>query len=330
MTTTARKATKKKVAKSKDTTSLQANKDKVTAEIQFNRTFKKANFKFFSYEFSVKDLPLIEHICSKEVNSNNRAKSDDNVWRLYRSLLADKWYPEASIIAISKKGELINGQHTFDALNQFLSTSKVPKNKKVLIHFFLGVNPEAMPYWDTAKKRSPHQNLTIKHNGHHIGLNKIQKEIVLTEGKNVIHGSPFARSGQVNFFEYENVIKKHSSMLDRVFGDRVFCSDFPYKAIGYALFCVAKEDEELANTILDEICDFRNQGNRAITRYYPIHKQIPEEHELIEKFREAKMCKMNNMTSKTGRDCYRAEEFYPEATEWLVANYDIDSNIFPK
>lgn len=328
MTTTARKVTKKKVAKSKGITSLQANKDKVTAEIKFNRTFKKANFKFFSYEFSVKDLPLIEHICSQEVNSNNRVKSDDNTRRLYRSFLANEWYPEASIIAVSKQGELINGQHTFDAMNQFFNTSKATKNKKVLVHFFLGVNPKAMPYWDTAKKRSPHQNLTIKHNGYDIGLNRIQKEIVLTEGKNIIHGSPFVRFGQVNFFEYENVIKKHSSMLDRVFGNRVFCVDFPYKAIGYALFCVAKEDEELADTIITEICDYHNHSKQKFK--LSDYKDALEEHPIIEEFRRQKMLKMKPMTSKTSRDCYRAEEFYPKATKWLSANYDIDSKIFPK
>ena len=330
MTTTARRVTKKKVAKSKGITSLQANKDKITAEIRFKKDFVRKGFRTKEYSFIEKDLPLIDHMSSGEVNSNNRSKSHDNVKRLYRCLEANQWHEGASVVCISNEGVMLNGQHTFDAISQWFRTSKKAKGKKVPVVFLLGMDPNSMPYIDTAKKRSPHQNLRIKQGEEDIKLNRAQEYIVLTEGKNSVHGSPFSKGKAINFFEYDNVIKKHSSMLSRVFGDRVFCSDFPHIGISYALFCVAKEDEELANTILDEICDIHNESNRELSKWYPYKKQILVEHELIEKFREEKHLKMSGMTSKTGRDCYRAEEFYPLAVNWLVEKYDLDRNIFPK
>lgn len=310
------------------TASLQANKNKITAEIQFNKTFKRKKFRYFSYNFSVKDLPLLDHMRSDQVNdpSRNRSKADDNTKRLFRCLKAGEWYYECEDVKFNPQGELLNGQHTLDAVSQYLLDAKTPKGTKVTIGFKLGMRSEAMPYLDTQKKRSPHQNLRIKQGGIDIRLNRAQEYIVLTEGKNVVHGSPFAKRGMVNFFEYNNVIKKHSSMLNEVFGNRVFCSDFPHIAISYALFSLGKEDQELAKTIMNEICNFRNQGDSEKSDY----KNALKEHPIIEEFRRRKFIKMNNMSSKTGRDCYRSEEFYPEAVNWLVDNYDIDRNIFPK
>jgi hypothetical protein len=330
MTTIAQLQTKTR--KSKKTTSLQVNQNKVTAEKQFNKIFKQKEFKYFTYDFGVKDLPLLDHMRSDQVNdpSRNRGKADDNIKRLFRCLQAGQWFFESIDILINERGELLNGQHTLDAISQYLLDAKTPRDAVVKVGFKLGVDSRAMPYLDTQKKRSPHQNLRIKQGGVDIKLNRAQEYIVLTEGKNLVHGSPFAKGKIVNFFEYDSVIKKHSSMLNRVFGNRVFCSDFPHIGISYPLFCVAKEDEELANTILDEICDIHNESNREVSKWYPYEKQIPVEHELIEKFRQEKHLKMSGMTSKTGRDCYRAEEFYPLAVNWLVEKYDLDRNIFPK
>lgn len=319
------------ITKSKTKTinsSIQSDRDKIKAKIQFRKEFVKQVFEPKMYSFSEKDLPLIEYLSSEEVNSNNRGKTDDNIRRLYRCLEADQWYPTANVLEISREGVLLNGQHTFDAMNQWFRTSKKAKGKKVSVVFFIGVDPNSMPYIDTAKKRSPHQNLKIKHKGTRISLNSIQKEIVITEGKRTIHGSPFAKSGHVNFFEYENVIKKHSSMLTKIFSDRTFCSGFPKKAIGYALFCLAKEDEELAESIMDEICKVHNTKGRKKSRF----GNFPEEHTLVELFREEKLLKMSVLNDNgvcNHRDGYRQEEFYPLLVDKIVETYEVEQSIFP-
>lgn len=308
--------------------SIQSDRDNIKAKIQFKKEFVKQNFEPKMYSFTEKDLPLIEYLSSEEVNSNNRGKTDDNIRRLYRCLEADQWYATANVLEISREGVLLNGQHTFDAMNQWFRTSKKSKGKKVPVVFFIGVDPNSMPYIDTAKRRSPHQNLKIKHNGTRISLSPIQKEIVLTEGRYAIHGSPFAKSGHVNFFEYDNVIKKHSSMLDKIFGDRAFCSGFPKKAIGYALFCLAKENEELAESIMDEICKVHNTTGRKKSRFC----KLPEEHSLVELFREEKLLKMSLLNDNgvcNHRDGYRQEEFYPLLVNKIVETYKVKKSIFP-
>lgn len=301
---------------------------KMQAQSKFEALFVKDDFDYFTYNFKAKDLPLLDYMRSSEVNNpeKNRAKNDDNVKRLYRCLKAGEWYFESIDILINKKGELLNGQHTLEAINQYLLDADTPRNTSVKVGFKVAVSSEAMPYLDTQRKRTPEQNLRIKQGGVNYQLNKAQHEIVIREGKRLVHGSAFRSKGAVNFFEYDKVIKKHSKMLKNVFGNRSFCQDFPHVAISFPLFTLAKQDEELANSILDEICNFRNQGKCERSDY----KDAPKEHEIIEEFRRLKFIKMNNMTSKTGRDCYRSEEFYPVFVDWLVKNYGIDQSIFTK
>ena len=308
--------------------SIQSDRDKIKAKIQFQKEFVKQDLQVKRYTFTEKDLPLIEYFSSEEVNSNNRGKTDDNTRRLYRCLDASKWHAEACLIMISREGVLMNGQHTFEAFNQWFRTSKKSKCKKISAIFLLGVHSDAMPYIDTAKKRSPHQNLRIKQGGVNVKLNRIQEFIVLTEGKRVIHGSPFARSGQVNFFEYEDVIKKHSSMLTSIFSDRSFCSDFPLKAIGYALFCLAKEDQELAESIMDDICKKNDRKDGVMSKYSPSKSK---QHELVELFREEKALRETQAYQKLKnvRDGYRQEDFYPLVVDYLVKKHKINSKVFP-
>lgn len=301
---------------------------RIQAQSKFEALFVKDAFDYFTYDFKAEDLPLLDYMRSSDVNNpeKNRAKNDDNVKRLYRCLKAGEWYFESIDILINKNGELLNGQHTLEAINQFLLDASTPRKTSVKVGFKVAVNSKAMPYLDTQRKRTPEQNLRIKQGGVNYQLNKAQHEIVIREGKRLVHGSAFGSMGVVNFFEYDSVIKKHSKMLNNVFGNRSFCQDFPHVAISFPLFTLAKEDEELANTILDEICNFRNQGDSERSDY----KDAPKEHEVIEEFRRLKFIKMNNMTSKTSRDCYRSEEFYPVFVDWLVENYDVNPSIFTK
>lgn len=322
---------KKKLIKKKVKPSARAKnaQNDLEAQAKFTKLFKKEDFGHFVYEFTSKDLPLINHMRSEEVNdpSNNRERTSDNVRRLYRCLVAGEWHFESIDIMIDSSGVLLNGQHTLEAVYQYLNSSDTPKDTKVKMGFKVGVSSDAMPYLDTQKKRSPQQNLRIKSGDLDIRLNRTQERIVMTEGRRVIHGQPFRSTGSINFFEYANVIKKHSSMLDRIFGNRIFCQDFPHNAIGYGVFCLAKEDEELAYEIMNDISDFHNDADREDSEWC----DKPQEHELVELFRKEKMKRKNSSYNslKNVRDGYRQEDFYPVVIDWICENYDVDRKVFP-
>ena len=312
-------------SKAKMATKL-SESEKIVTQDYFDEKFVKNDYEYLSVTFTSEDLPLIEYMKSSEVNSNNRQKVADNVYRLFRCLKAGVWYQENLDIHVAKEGYLMNGQHTLEAIAQFFLDANTPSDTEVPIGFKLGCNEDAMPYLDTQKKRSPEQNLVIEN----VLLNPIQKAIVLIEGKRVIHGKPFGKSGQVNHFEYVDVIEENKSILEDVFKDRVLPNDFPRRAIGYALFLLAKENKGLAEDIMNEISDFCKDENRgeSMSAFKKDGSAFPKEHELIELFRHEKNKKMKSLKSKTDRDCYRQEEFFPVAVDWLVLNHNIDRKVF--
>ena len=290
------------------------------ALLQFDQEFKKENFEHKVVTFTSDDLPLIDYMRSEKVNNNNRSKDADNVNRLFRCLKGGAWHFESDDIKVCSDGFLLNGQHTLEAISQYFNDATTPKDAEVLLGFKLGVSKGAMPYFDTQKKRSPEQNLNIKN----VALNPIQKQIVLAEGKKVILGNPFPKKGQINYFEYENVIEANQEILDEVFDAVSLSKDFPHMAIGYALFLLAKEDKELAQELMDEIKAKHSESLKDETPRSRYNVKLGQEHSLVELFREEKHLKMSHMTSKTSRDCYRQEEFFPIAVDWLVENYKID------
>lgn len=304
-------------------TSKITESEKIEAQEFFEKNFIRDDYEYFITTLTKEDLPLIQHMKSSEVNSKNREKTSDNVKRLYRCLEAGEWYHESLDIFISTEGRLMNGQHTLEAINQYLLNANTPSDAEVQLGFKVGCDEDAMPYLDTQKRRSPEQNLKIKD----VALNPTQKAVVLAEGKRLILGRPFGASGQVNYFEYMNVIENNKSILEDVFEDRVLSRDFPHKAIGYALFLLAKEDQQLAKEIMDEISDFHSDEDRGDSFADP--SQL-EEHRIVEVYRREKKKKMDavNETSKTTRDCYRQEEFFPEAVSYLMENYNIDQEVF--
>jgi hypothetical protein len=118
------------------------------------------------------------------------------------------------------------------------------------------------------------------------------------------------------------VIDENRELLNKVFSDRVLSQDFPHKAIGYALFCLAKEDEALALEIMDEICEFHNDPDNGVSL-----TGKPLEHPIVELFRANKATFMSSKLN--ARNGYRTEAFYPDAVQYLCDNYDIDAKIFP-
>ncbi len=313
-----------------------AESEKIEAQKDFNTHFVTEYHDSFRLPITKEYLPLIDYMRSSKVNHNNRAKNPDNIERIRRCLVAGEWYPDAVYIKISKEGFLMNGQHTLDAIFQFLTDAKTPDDVEFELGFFVGCNEDAMPYLDTQKRRSPEQNLKIEKTL----LNRTQRDIVIIEGKRSVHkGKPFSRSGQVNFFEYRKVIEENKSILEDVFKDRVLSNDFPHRAIGYALFLLAKENKELAQSIMEEITEFYNKKEKGESSFAStkvmdkeigekVIKFLPKEHEFVELFREEKHKKMTKMASKTDRDCYRQEEFFPVACDWLVSNHNIDRKVF--
>jgi hypothetical protein len=303
-------------------------KQQVNAENKFKKKFVKSKFEYFTYHFSKKDLSLIHFMRSNEVNDpkNNRDKTPDNIARLVRTLKAGKWYFETDDIKISDQGKLMNGQHTLDAINQFLNDAETDDNVTIEVGFKVGCRPEAMPYLDTQKRRSAHQTLKINNNGSDNPLNRTQLAIVLTEAKRVVHGIAFPPSGAyfVNPFEYEEVIAENQKLLNKVFADRVLSQDFPHKAIGYAIFNVAKHDEELAVQIMDEITEFHNDPDNGLS-----DTGKPLEHPIVELFRAKRAMFLSN-SKGNARNGYRSESFYPHAIDYLCDNYDVDAKIFPQ
>ena len=171
--------------------------------LQFDAEFKRENFEHKVVALTADDLPLINYMRSEKINNNNRSKDVDNVKRLFRCLKGEAWHYETDDIKICSNGYLLNGQHTLEAISQYFNDASTSEGTEVLLGFKLGVSTGAMPYFDTQKKRSPEQNLKIKG----VALNPIQKQIVLAEGRYSILGNPFPQRGQINYFEYENVIK---------------------------------------------------------------------------------------------------------------------------
>ena len=315
------KNSRKKIAKK-----IAINDDSLMliTSLQFNEEFKRENFEHKVITFTADDLPLIDYMRSEKINNNNRSKDADNVKRLFRCLKGGAWHFESDDIKICPNGYLLNGQHTLEAMSQYFNDASTPKDAEVLLGFKLGVSQGAMPYFDTQKKRSPEQNLRIKN----VALNPMQKQIVLAEGRNVILGNPFPKKGQINYFEYEDVIEANQGILDRVFDAVSLSTDFPYKSIGYALFLLAKKDEELAQELMDEIKSQHSEALKANAPKSRYKVKVGKEHDLVELYREEKHLKMSHMTSKTSRDCYRQEEFFPLAVDWLVENHNIDRKVF--
>lgn len=307
--------------------------NELQGQVDFENQFIKKDFECKIFEFTKKHLPLINHMRSEKVNdpTNNRDKTKDNVLRLFRCMKAGHWKPQANVLHIDPQGLLLNGQHTLDAAALYFNDATTLKDAKLSIVFFLGSDRDCMPYLDTQKKRLPHQSLRIKEGDLQISLNRTQEAIVLAEGRNTILGSPFAPKGQINFFENENVVKKHSSMLSSIFGSRVLCQDFPHKSVGYALFALAKVDEELASEIMDDICNHHSEALKAKSAPLSKWKNSVKEHDLIEQFREEKF-RITNLAVSGGmnkRDGFRQEDFYPIAVNWIVTNYKVDGKVFP-
>lgn len=311
---------------------LQNSRDKIVQKLdnfivialQFEQEFKRENFEHKVVTLTADDLPLIDYMRSEKINNNNRSKDTDNVKRLFRCLKGGAWHYESDDIKICPDGYLLNGQHTLEAISQYFNDATTEEGAEVLLGFKLGVSVGAMPYFDTQKKRSPEQNLKIKG----VALNPIQKQIVLAEGRYSILGNPFPQRGQINYFEYEDVIKVNQGVLDRVFDAVSLSTDFPYKAIGYALFLLAKNNEELAQEIMDDIKAQHSEALKDGSTKSRYKVNLGQEHSLVELFREEKHLKMSHMTSKTSRDCYRQEEFFPIAVNWLLENYKIDRKVF--
>ena len=78
---------------------------------------------------------------------------------------------------------------------------------------------------------------------------------------------------------------------------------------------------------MDEICEFHSAEDRDDSLADP--SQL-EEHRIVEEYRREKKKKMEAVekTSKTKRDCYRQEEFFPEAVSHLMKHYNIDQEVF--
>jgi hypothetical protein len=303
---------------------LDVSSEELITSLHYEQEFKREIFEHKVVALSNDDLPLIDHMRSEKINNNNREKNSDNVKRLLRCLKAGEWHFESIDIMVCSDGYLMNGQHTLEAISQYFNDATTPKDAEILLGFKLGVNQKAMPYLDTQKKRSPEQNLKIKD----VAVNRTQKEIILAEGRKVILGQPFGKRGQINYFEYENVIKKNQGILNRVFDNISLSMDFPHKAIGYALFSLAKKDEELAKEIMDDICAEHSESLKdkaVISRY---NTKYCKEHDLVELFREERHRKMAGLSSKTDKDCYRSEEFYPLVVDWLVEKHNVDRKVF--
>ena len=290
---------------------------------RFKRGFIRDSFQYKQVTFGQEDLNFLYILKSAEVNpaEGNRAKSNDNTFRLLRCMQQGEWFPEVLDIHIDTSGKLKNGQHTIDALYQHLSHAECPDYATITLGFKLGVNPDSMPYLDSCRPRSIHQNLTINHNGNDIGVNKHMKDVIKLATKEKIHQSdPMGYGGTskaVNFFEMKEVVNEHEGILHALFTG----SKFPRRdwngGIRYMLFKLALVNLDLATQLSQDIRDVHedNWSEDDDSRPESEYCDHVQEHDLIEH------CRSKKYSDKFQARNYLTFNFYEDSVEWVLETY---------
>ena len=139
--------------------------DQVKAMKRFKKEFVKPSLTYIVKKFKKSDLNLLNLMVGNDVNSNNRKKSNDNIYNLYRCMKNGHWYEESNDVMVSTDGILLNGQHTITAGVQFLKDADTPDDVVLNLSFKLGCRAESIGYADCGRMRDPLDSITLILNG---------------------------------------------------------------------------------------------------------------------------------------------------------------------
>ena len=296
--------------------------DQVKAMKRFKKEFVKPSLTYIVKKFKKTDLNLLNLMVGNDVNSNNRKKTNDNIYNLYRCMKNGHWYEESNDVMVSADGILLNGQHTITAGVQFLKDADTPDDVVLNLSFKLGCRAESIGYADCGRTRDPLDSITLILNGKDKGINKFQRDVIKFQTKTHVHGHPFKRQQKNSAFEYEATAHKYSDLLNNLFGEIGFPRKTWFGGIRYALFRLGLKDEELATQIVNEVRDEHNDGSDDIKSIHCPNEK--SEHDLIEFVRSVRY------SAKHESEEWRPWDYYNQTIAWLEANYpnDIDFSIF--
>ena len=297
---------------------LTDSQDKIKAIKRFKKEFVKDKLTYVVKNFKKTDLILLKQMIGNDINSNNRKKSNDNIYNLYRCMKNGHWYEEANDIMVSSQGILLNGQHTITASINYLKDADTANDAILPLSFKLGCRAEAIGYADCGRMRDPLDSITLILNGKNKRINKFQRDVIKFQTKTDVHEHPFRRMQKNSAFEYEQTAHKYSELLDELFGEIGFPRTTWTGGVRYALFRLGLEDKDLARQIVDDIRDEHNDGsddNKSI--HLPNERA---EHDLIEFIRSVRH------SAKHENEEWRPWDYYNQVVIWLEDNYEGDIN----
>lgn len=298
---------------------------------RFEKDFVKKSFQYKQFTFGKDDLEFLRLLASETINppQKNRDKSNDNIHRLVRCMVKGEWFPEVLDIHIDPNGRMKNGQHSIDALIQYLEQHDCPDDAQITLGFKLGSNPKAMAYMDSCRPRSPMQTLAIEIDGNTTLVNKNMKDVIKFATKEKIHDFFPLRYGStskmVNFFEMQEVIDEYSELLVDLFGELGFPRQDWSGGIRYALFKLAQDHRELAVELSKDIRDVHaenwSESEPELSDYVDLNK----EHDVLE------YCRSKKYSKKFLAKRYIAPDYYDATAEWIVEHYpEVDAKTFAK
>jgi len=298
---------------------------------RFDEDFIKNSFEYKLFTFGKDDLEFLRLLSSEVVNppQKNRDKSNDNIDRLVRCMVKGEWFPEVLDIHIDPSGKMKNGQHSIDAVIQYLEKHDCPDDAKVTLGFKLGSNPKAMAYMDSCRPRSPMQTLAIEIDGNATLINKNMKDVIKFATKEKIHDFFPLRYGStskmVNFFEIQETIDEYSELLVDLFGELGFPRQDWSGGIRYALFKLAQDHRELAVELSKEIRDVHAENWAESEPEMSDYVDLIKEHNILEHCRSIKYSK------KYLAKRYVAPDYYDATVEWVLENHpEVEAKTFAK
>ena len=299
---------------------------------RFNKHFVKKDYTYKELTWAKKDVAFFDFLLSEEVNDpmSNRKKSADNIYRYYRCLKSGNFHPQTTDIYIDWNGQLMNGQHTLEAIVQFFNQASTSDDTKIQLNFKVGCDPSIMPYLDSALPRTFEQNFSIKIDGKDSPCSSSIAQIVKLHTRHLVHKIDplnFGGSKRINYYEAQDVLEDHGELLNELFNSDGTPSKqaFPI-GVQYSLFRLALEDEAIAQEICGDIREVSIQNSSMPKKDRPKSKSMnnkDEEHELLEIIRQ------NKANAEMNDKKYGHPQQYNDTCDWITENYgEVDSKIF--
>jgi len=216
-----------------------------------------------------KEVKIITPEIAKELlkfNKFNRPYQEKTMLRYYVDMMNDLWITETGeSIKISKKGNLLDGQHRLYAL--------IKANKPYTFLIISELDEDIMPFIDTGKSRSYNDCLAMNGVKNYVIIGSvIQFYKSLKENR-------FSKPGvyqKYNNFEVLNVYENRNKFWDEValFSQRMYNAIgklLPKQVIGGFYSYLYEIDQEKAKNFILQVCTGENIENQTI---YILRKRL--------------------------------------------------------